>query len=92
MLILMILNEGTSKRMKVIAAALSSHSGVITARQSLITLPRQVVGNVIQLRENRRAPQVQVIDSVFEKMNEILDRYYDTNPKIESEEHECAMA
>ena len=61
---------------------LSLHSGVITT--ILTTIGLVVV--IIQLRENRRATQVQVIDSVFEKMNEILDRYYDTNPKIESEE------
>ena len=59
---------------------LSSHSGVITT--ILTTIGLVVV--IIQLRENRRATQVQVSDSVFKKMNEILDRYYDTNPKIES--------
>ena len=68
--------------MEILVEFLSSHSGVITT--ILTTIGLVVV--IIQLRENRRATQVQVIDSVFEKMNEILDRYYDTNPKIESEE------
>ena len=68
--------------MEILVKFLSSHSGVITT--ILTTIGLVVV--IIQLRENRRATQVQVIDSVFEKMNEILDRYYDTNPKIESEE------
>ena len=68
--------------MEILVEFLSSHSGVIPT--ILTTIGLVVV--IIQLRENRRATQVQVIYSVFEKMNEILDRYYDTNPKIESEE------
>ncbi len=59
---------------------LSLHSGAIIT--ILTTIGLWLV--FVQLRQNHRATQVQVLDSVFQKMNEILDRHHDTKPKIYS--------